>query len=361
MRFVAALLAVLAAFFVVPAGAQSPVDGGMPPEIVKLLDSLKPVTGKVTLPEARASLDLGEEYLFYGKEDAAKILVDLWGNPPQAADGVLGLVMPKGSTPASDAWGAVVTFEDAGYVSDEDAATTDYDELLTQMQEGTNAANTARAEAGYPTIALVGWAERPAYDKATHSVVWAQNLRFSDSDTNGLNYDVRTLGRYGVLSLNFITSMDKLGEIRGAAKQFAQHASFDPGARYADFDPATDKAAEYGIGGLIAAGAGVAVAKKLGLFGTIGVFLLKFLKPILVGAALLFGGLWQAFKGRLFGRRAEEEPYYGEPDADAGAEAGAAAGAEAELASFSLDKAGEISSEAPPVDTNSSGGQSAAG
>ena len=338
MRFVAAVLAVLAAFFVVPAGAQSPGQGEMPPEIVKLLDSLKPVTGKVGLPEARASLDLGEEYVFYGKEDAAKILVDLWGNPPQAAEGVLGLVMPKGSTPASDAWGAVVTFEETGYISDEDAATTDYDDLLAQMQEGTNEANTARTEAGYPAITLVGWAERPAYDKATHSVVWAQNLRFSDSDTNGLNYDVRTLGRYGVLSLNFISSMDKLGEIRGAAGQFAQHASFDAGARYGDFDPATDKAADYGIGGLIAAGAGVAVAKKLGLFGTIGVFLVKFLKPILVGVALLGGGLWQAFKGRLFGRKEEEAAYEEEPGyAETGPEAGSDAGAEAAPA-FNLDK-----------------------
>jgi uncharacterized membrane-anchored protein len=342
MRFVAALLAVLAAFLVVPVAAQSPAEGELPPEVAQLLDSLNPVNGKVGLPEARATLDLGEEYIFYGKEDAAKILVNLWGNPPQAAEGVLGLVMPKGSTPASDAWGAVVSFEKTGYVSDEDAATADYDELLTAMQEGTNEANTARTEAGYPTIALVGWAERPVYDKATHSVVWAQNLRFSDSDKNGLNYDVRTLGRYGVLSLNLISSMDKLGEVRLAAKQFAQHASFDAGARYGDFDPATDAAAEYGIGGLIAAGAGVAVAKKLGLFGTIVVFLLKFLKPILVGVALLGAGAWQAFKGRLFGRRQEEEPYYGEPDYDeTGPEAGADASAEAEAAeqgTFSLAK-----------------------
>ncbi|MCL9999942.1 MAG: DUF2167 domain-containing protein [Erythrobacter sp.] len=337
MRFVAALLAVLAAFFAVPIAAQAPAEGELPPEVVKLLDSLNPVNGKVGLPEARATLDLGEEYIFYGKEDAAKILVQLWGNPPQAAEGVLGLVMPKGSTPASDAWGAVVSFEKTGYVSDEDAATTDYDELLTAMQEGTNEANTARAEAGYPTIALVGWAESPTYDKATHSVVWAQNLRFSDSDKNGLNYDVRTLGRYGVLSLNLISSMDKLGEVRVAAKQFAQHANFDAGARYGDFDPATDAAAEYGIGGLIAAGAGVAVAKKLGLFGTIGVFLVKFLKPILVGVALLFGGLWQAFKGRLFGRRQEEEVYEDPGYDETGPEAGADAEAEGQ-GGFSLAK-----------------------
>jgi uncharacterized membrane-anchored protein len=81
----------------------------------------------------------------------------------------------------SDSWGAVVTFDETGYVSDEDAASTDYDELLSAMQEGTREANAARADAGFGTIDLVGWAERPAYDPATHPVVWAQNLRFSDA------------------------------------------------------------------------------------------------------------------------------------------------------------------------------------
>jgi uncharacterized membrane-anchored protein len=216
-----------------------------------------------------------------------------------------------------------VTFEDTGYVSDEDAATTDYDELLAAMQEGTRENNTARAEAGYGTIELVGWAERPAYDRATHSVVWAQNLRFSDATVNSLNYDVRTLGRYGVLSLNLVSSMDKLGEVRLAAKQFAGHASFDDGARYGDFNPDTDAAAEYGIAGLIAAGAGVAAAKNLGLFGAIGVFILKFIKPILIGIALFGAGLFSAFKNRLgFGRKEEvyDERSWEEAPDDAAAE-----------------------------------------
>lgn len=318
MRFVAALLAALAALLAVPLAAQAPSKADLPPEIVRMLEEFKPVSGKVNVPEARATLDLGEDYVFYNAQDARTILIELWGNPPQTVEGVLGLVMPKGTSPVSDSWGAVVTFEESGYVSDEDAASTDYDELLTAMQDGTNEANAARAEAGFGTITLVGWAERPVYDAKTHSVVWAQNLRFSDADKNTLNYDVRTLGRYGVLSLNLISTMDKLGEVRVAAKQFAQHASFDDGARYGDFNPDTDAQAEYGIAGLIAAGAGVAAAKKLGLFGTIGVVLVKFLKPILVGVALFGAGLFQAFKSRLgFGKKEEQEVWEGYAEAEA--------------------------------------------
>ena len=37
---------------------------------------------------------------------------------------------------------------------------------------------------------------------------------------------------------------------------------FDEGARYADFNASTDKTAEYGLAGLVAAGAGLAVAEE---------------------------------------------------------------------------------------------------
>ena len=158
----------------------------------------------------------------------------------------------------------MITFEDTGYVADDDASEVDYDELMTQMQEGQAESNAQRKSAGYPEITLAGWADRPRYDKANHAVVWARDLAFSDSPVHSLNYDLRTLGRSGVLSINFVSSMPQLPTIKAAAQEFAAHASFDPGARYADFDPSLDRKAEYGIGGLVAAGVGVAVAKKLG-------------------------------------------------------------------------------------------------
>lgn len=60
--------------------------------------------------------------------------------------------------------------------------------------------------------------------------------------------------------------------------------------------------ADYGIGGLVAAGVGVAAAKKLGLLA----ILAKFLKPILFGIAVFFGAIWTRFK-RLIGR-ADDSP-----------------------------------------------------
>ncbi len=302
MKKLAWLFACLAALLAAPAIAQGSAQEPLPPEMQEYLGTLHPQSGKIGIPGAKASLDLGEDYIFYDQQDAHKILTEVWGNPPQAAEGVLGMVMKAGTTPFDDAWGAVISFEDVGYVSDDDAAEVDYDELLTSLKDATRTANLERAKNGYETINLVGWAERPDYDPATHSVVWAKDLQFSGEEGDVLNYDLRTLGRYGVLSVNMVAGMPQLDEVRLAAHELAKHAAFDSGARYADYNAATDRAAEYGIGGLIAAGAGVAAAKKLGILA----ILLKFIKPILIGGAVVFAALFGRIK-RLFGMGDDNE------------------------------------------------------
>ena len=270
------------------------------PEEAALVAQLHPRTGRIAIPEAQATLDLGDKYLFYGAEDAKRILAEAWGNRPDESS-VLGLVMPAGTTPFSDAWGAVVTFEPTGYVEDGDARDADYAAMMTEMQEASVAANEERRTAGYPAVNVFGWAQVPSYDSVAHSVVWARELAFEGEGVNSLNYDLRTLGRTGVLSINLVTTMPEISKMRAVAGDFAQLAAFDAGARYDDFNPDTDEAAGYGIAGLVAGGVGLAVAKKAGLL----VLLLKFIKPILIGLVVLFG----AFAGRirkLVGRREDD-------------------------------------------------------
>ncbi|MEQ1497023.1 MAG: DUF2167 domain-containing protein [Novosphingobium sp.] len=290
----AALAIVLSAPNVI---AQQPVTQA---QVQALVRSLKPQHGKITLPAAKASLELGTAYDFYGPADARKVLVDIWGNPPENAVGVLGLVMQAGKSPMGDAWGAIITFEETGYVADDDAAEADYTELMTQMQKGEAEQNEQRKASGYPGIHLVGWAEQPGYNKLNHSVVWARDLKFSDSQIDTLNYDVRTLGRSGVLSVNLVSTMPRLAEVQKAAHEFASHVKFDSGARYEDFDANMDQKAEYGVGGLVAAGVGVAVAKKLGILA----ILLKFIKPLLFGLIALIAVFRNRIMG-LFGRKTD--------------------------------------------------------
>ncbi|WP_041864987.1 DUF2167 domain-containing protein [Sphingomonas sp. MM-1] len=266
-----------------------------------LLDSLHPRTGDVPIGNANATLHLGEDYYFLPAEEAKKVLVEGWGNPPDAVGGVLGLVFPKGKTFLDDSWGAVVTYEATGYVSDKDAKTEDYDALLRDIQESEKADNEERTKAGYAARHLVGWAQQPSYDPADHSLIWARDIRFSGSDVDALNYDVRLLGRHGVLSLNMVASMPQLAEVRTAAAAFGKAASFDVGSRYADYDSSKDKTAEFGLAGLVAAGAGVAAAKKVGLLGAVLLFGKKFLAIFIAAIA---GGL--AWVRRKFSRSGEE-------------------------------------------------------
>jgi uncharacterized membrane-anchored protein len=298
MRGILLAAALVCGLLAAPAAGQSEP---LPPEAQALVEQLSPRSGAIPIPEARATLDLGERYMFYGAADARRILVEVWGNPPEQADGVLGLVMPAGSTPFSDTWGAVVTYEETGHVDDDDARDADYDALMAEMQEAAIAANEERRAAGYGAVNVVGWAQAPRYDSVNHSVVWAREIAFEGDGVNALNYDLRTLGRTGVLSINLITSMPELGEMREVAQDFTQIAAFDPGASYDDFDSSTDEAAGYGIAGLVAGGAGLAVAKKVGVLAV----LLKFIKPILIGLMVLLGAFGGRIK-RLFGKREEE-------------------------------------------------------
>jgi len=166
------------------------------------------------------------------------------------------------------------------------------------MQESQQAANPDRVKAGYPEMQLVGWAQPPSYDPASHSLVWARELSVGGNPDHGLNYDVRLLGRTGVLSLNMLASMSSLENVKGAAASFGKAVTFEPGAGYGDFNASTDKAAEYGLAGLVAGGAAVAVASKLGILAVI----LKFAKLILLGLAAGGAAVWAGVK-RFMGRR----------------------------------------------------------
>jgi uncharacterized membrane-anchored protein len=133
----------------------------------------------------------------------------------------------------------------------------------------------------------VGWAEKPHHDASAKKLYWAKELNFEGSPSHTLNYDVRVLGREGVLSMNAVASIAQLQQIRSEMRPLIDVAEFNEGYRYGDFDAKTDRVAEYGLGALIAAGVGA----KLGLFAKLGAFLLAFKKFIIIGLVALGGML----------------------------------------------------------------------
>ena len=254
-------------------------------------------TGDVSVGDGAATLRMADDFRFLDAEQARHVLVDLWGNPPEAATGVLGMVFPAGSGPATKGgWGVVVTYDKDGWVSDEDAAQIDYDALLSNMKQGIAAANEERKKQGFHTIELLGWAEPPHYDAAAHKLYWAKRIAFEGADRETLNYNIRVLGRHGVLVLNAVSGADQLDAIKGDMERLLPLVDFNDGHRYADYVPGKDKAAEYGLAALIAGGA--AVALKGGLLKWLIGGLIAFKKVIVVGAVGAAAGVRRFFTGR---------------------------------------------------------------
>jgi uncharacterized membrane-anchored protein len=287
---VLAALAALALSLSPIAFAQSP-DADTEAKVKAFISSLRFREGEVLVPEAEARFKLGSDYRYLEKADARRVLEELWGNPPD--DTVLGMIVPTSAPLDSDkSWAVVVTFSDEGYVSDEDAAKTDYDELLAEMKTASREENSQRKSAGYGTVELVGWAVPPRYDATSKKLYWAKELKFEGAGQNTLNYDVRVLGRRGFLSLNAVANMSELGMVQRGMQDLLPTADFNSGARYADYNESTDKVAGYGIAALIGGG----IAAKSGLLAKIGALLLAGKKLIVFLVVGLF-----AFIGRLFG------------------------------------------------------------
>lgn len=251
-------------------------------------DSLDRQQGLIELPNSVATLNVPEQFYYLDPDDAQRVLVEVWNNPPGPKK--LGMLFPVDATPFdSEVWGVEIDYEQDGYVSDENADTINYDELLIEMQQSIDDANPDRVAAGYDKIRLLGWASQPYYDKSTHKLHWAKELRFGDQQVSTLNYNIRILGRKGVLLLNFIANMDQKPNVEANLDTVLRLAEFNDGWRYEDFNPDMDQVAAYGIGALVAG----KVLAKTGLIAVLMVFLKKFGVVLVIGIGAVLSRLFK--------------------------------------------------------------------
>lgn len=295
MKTLASLWLTLVALLTL-ASAQTPTND---PEAIfreklqKLADGLKYQQGEITLRGGVAKIVVPAEFRFLGPDDASTVLTKIWGNPAGETK-PLGMLLPANSSPThANSWAVVIEFEEGGYVKDDDASKINYDDLLKQMQSSVREANKERAKEGYPTVELIGWAATPRYDANTKKLYWAKELRFDGESEHTLNYNIRMLGRRGVLVLNAVAPVQQLGEIEAATPAILSMVEFKEGHRYADFDPKNDKVATYGLAALVAGG----VLAKTGFFKVLLAALIAGKKFIIVGLVAL-GGFFKKLLGR---------------------------------------------------------------
>jgi uncharacterized membrane-anchored protein len=251
--------------------------------------TMKYEKGVIKLSNGIATIKVPAGYKYLDAKQSNYVLTELWGNPDRGSS--LGMLFPEHAGPMSDSsWCFNIEYDEIGYVEDDDAEDIDYEELLTTMRQEVSDANTERVSQGYEKVELIGWASKPFYDADKKILHWAKEVKFGETEENTLNYNVRVLGRKGVLILNAIASMNDLKAVKSNVGAVTNIVAFTDGNKYENFNPDIDQVAAYSIGGLVAG----KVLAKVGFFAV----LLKFWKVIAIAFAGAGTSLWKWFKGR---------------------------------------------------------------
>lgn len=251
-------------------------------------------TGSIALSNNVAHINLPPGFKFIDGKQSQFILHSLWQNPNDPS--ILGMIVKDSFhlNTLDAGWVFTVSYDDAGYVKDDDADKIKYDELLTDLKKGQEEANIERKKEGYNAMHLLGWASSPYYDKQNKVLHWAKEYSVEGDEAHSLNYEIRVLGRKGILSLTALATVDQLEDVKKNIPAVLKMAQYDKGYKYEEFDSGIDKVAAWTIGGLVA-------GKLLAKAGFL-VILLKFWKLILLGIA----GASAAIK-RFFGFKKKEE------------------------------------------------------
>lgn len=231
-----------------------------------------PTTAKVGYV---ASQKVESGCMFLEAADARKFL-ELNENPSSSSD--IGVIM-------SDKWWASYSYDDIGYVSDDEKGSLDSDAILASLKKGTEQGNAERRRRGWPELTVLGWARKPHYDEVSHNLEWA--MKISSRDGICVNYNTRILGRGGVMRVTLVCDPDELTSALPEFKSALRGFSYNAGNRYAEYRRG-DRTAEIGLSALILGGAGAA-AVKTGAF--------KWLWKGIVVVALAIGGFLKKLLG----------------------------------------------------------------
>lgn len=238
-----------------------------------------------------AEITVPEGFVFAGPGDAMKFL-ELCENIPDP--NTAGILQP---TTEDESWFLAFEYMDTGHVKDDEKSAIDAAALLRQMQANEVAANEARRQRGFQSLFARGWIVPPAYETDTRRLAWALRLQTEGADGQEVcNYNVRLLGRTGVMSATLVCDPQDISRLVPQVKGLLQGFDFQRGQRYGEWQ-AGDKVAAYGLTGLITGGAAV-VAAKSGLFAKLAAAVAKMGKAIIIGVIALLGGAWKMVTGK---------------------------------------------------------------
>jgi len=214
-------------------------------------------------------------------ESSGNRFLELTGNLPEDGDTVL----------VRDHWWATLSFNDAGYVKDDEKL--DPDALLKALRENDEEANKERTKRGMATLTNEGWIVPPHYDPTTKFLEYGLKLRSSDSPRPVVNYTMRLLSRRGYETVTLVTRPETLEADVQDLHQVLTGFKFNPGETYGEFKPG-DHVAEFGLGALVLGGA-AAAAIKGGWFKGLAAALVAGWKLVVAGVVALGAGIKRLF------------------------------------------------------------------
>ncbi|MEM9586393.1 MAG: DUF2167 domain-containing protein [Planctomycetota bacterium] len=238
-----------------------------------------------------AEIKIPAGYRFTGAKGTQDLL-ELYGNPRNPD--MLGCIMPESE---QEDWTLVFQFDSIGYVDDSDREALDAEELITTFRSGIDAGNAQRRAMGAEELSAMSWQEQPFYDSQTNNLTWALKLDFPSGSS--INYDIRLLGRRGVMEATLIGDPETYSDAVPTVKSLLEGYSFTSGNKYSEWVKG-DKVAAVGLAGLVAGGAAVAAAKT-GLLAKLGLLLAKGGKAVIVGIVVVLAGVGSFFKKLLGG------------------------------------------------------------
>ncbi|MEZ0262457.1 MAG: DUF2167 domain-containing protein [Alphaproteobacteria bacterium] len=229
-----------------PAAAdkQAPAaEASLTPEQEAAMKSLVQGPAEVKLRDV-ATLAIPKGMMFVPADQAAAFLQSQ-GNT--GTESVMGMVVPKEDE--KSVWFVVAEYDDNGFIKDAEADKFNADEILDGMKEGIKERNEEITKLGHPAMEIVGWIQKPTYDKEKRQLVWSIAARdvtapgapAADPNENSVNYNTFTLGRAGYISLNLVSAQGKIEQDKHVAAELLAGLKFVQGRRYEDFDPKTDK------------------------------------------------------------------------------------------------------------------------
>ncbi|WP_169749151.1 DUF2167 domain-containing protein [Flavihumibacter petaseus] len=226
------------------------------PRLKRELDSIDRklvfYTGKVQLADGAVELTVPEGFYFIAGDQARFILEEIWGNMPDMD--VAGMLVRTGfeATRLDNDHSFVISYSNVGYITDSKNIQLDHNQLLETLEDNMKKSNVVREEMGYNTMKVTGWVMVPYYDSFKKALYWASRIRANGSEEEILNYNLRLLGKNGVIKINAVATMDQLAAIKQELPAIIAQTRFAQGQSYADFKPGTDTASTWTMPEMVA-------------------------------------------------------------------------------------------------------------